>query len=82
MHWVIGLCYHPARQFRQPRGEIKSRVAKTTRFPHAEVFRHANAENSAGPWRTSGYSQITSTKLNGIYGRPELLEAALKMRPG
>jgi hypothetical protein len=62
--------------FANPRGEIKSRVARRKDLSHAEVFRHAHAGTQQGTWRTSGDSQITSTKLNGVYGRPELLEAA------
>jgi hypothetical protein len=65
-----------SRRFRQSRGEINPRGIDDKIFPHAEVFRHAHAGTQQGLWRTSGYSQITSTKLNGIYGRPELLETA------
>ena len=44
--------------------------------PHPEVFHHAHAGTQQGLWRTPDDSQITSTKLNGVHGRPELLEAA------
>jgi hypothetical protein len=61
-----------------PTPEVKSNPAWQRRkdLTHVEVFCHAHAGTQQGTWRKSGDSQITSTKLNGVYGRPELLEAA------